>query len=176
MSSAARCRAACRSRSRGGRRPNPKVVACSGGGDAPDNEPRKILNSYDGSPEHMRRIVAVMFVDPNWARDDAYIARRQELATLPGAWEATQAARFKAPFRKPPADRGERDAIRYDNIRMPCLIMAGRLDPLRSPGYADKLAAAIPGAELHVFQNASHMANIECAAEFNDRLLRFLKA
>jgi len=156
--------------------PIAKVVACSGGGDAPDNESRKILNSYDGSPEHMRRIVAVMFVDPKWARDDAYIAHRQELATLPGAWEATQAARFKAPFRKPAADRGERDAIRYDNIKMPCLIMAGRLDPLRSPGYADKLAAAIPGAELHVFQNASHMANIECAAEFNDRLLRFLKA
>ncbi len=155
--------------------PIAKVICCSGGGEAPDNEPRKILNTYDGTREHMKRIVEVMFIDPKWANDEAYIDRRQELATLPGAWEATQAARFKAPFRKPPADRGERDAIDYNNIKMPCLIMAGRLDPLRAPGYADKLAAAIPGAELHVFQNASHMGNIECAGEFNERLLRFLK-
>jgi 2-hydroxymuconate-semialdehyde hydrolase len=156
--------------------PIAKVAACSGGGDAPDNDARKVLNTYDGTPEHMRRIIDVMFVDPKWAKDDAYIARRQELATLPGAWEATQAARFKAPFRKPPTNRGERDAIRYDNIKVPCLIMAGRLDPLRVPGYADKLAASIPGAELHVFENASHMANIERADEFNERLLKFLKA
>jgi pimeloyl-ACP methyl ester carboxylesterase len=156
--------------------PFAKVACCSGGGEAPDNDARKILNTYDGTREHMKRIVEVMFVDPKWANDDAYIDRRQELATLPGAWEATQAARFKAPFRKPPADRGERDTIRYDNIKVPCLIMAGRLDPLRSPGYADKLAASIPGAELHVFENASHMANIERAPEFNERLLKFLKA
>ncbi|MQA64772.1 MAG: alpha/beta fold hydrolase [Alphaproteobacteria bacterium] len=151
-----------------------KLVTCSGGGFAPANEARDVLNSYDGTAEHMRRIIEVMFIDPKWARDEAYIARRQELATLPGAWEATAAARFKAPFR----DRSgpsERESIDYTRIRVPCLVMAGAKDPLRLPGYAPELAAQIPGARLHVFEEGAHMPNIECADEFNRELIRFLK-
>lgn len=154
--------------------PIAKAVCCSGGGDAPNNEARNILNTYDGTAEHMRRIVGVMFVDPKWAADDAYIARRHEMANLPGGWEATQAARFKAPFRAASGPR-ERDGIAYGNIKVPTLIMAGKLDPLRAPGYADGLAAGIPGAELHVFDKAGHMGNIECADEFNRRVIAFLK-
>ena len=56
--------------------PLAKVVCCSGGGDAPNNDARKTLNSYDGTKEHMRRIVDVMFVDKKWAADEAYIDRR----------------------------------------------------------------------------------------------------
>ncbi len=151
-----------------------KVVTCSGGGFAPANEARDTLNSYDGTVEHMRRIVDVMFIDPKWARDETYLARRHELATLPGAWEATAAARFRAPFR----DKGgpsEREAMDYTKIHVPCLVMAGAKDPLRLPGYAPELAAEIPGSQLHVFENAAHMPNIECADEFNDVLIKFLK-
>ena len=32
----------------------------------------------------------------------------------------------------------------------------------------------IPNARLHVFENAGHMGNIECADEFNARTLAFL--
>jgi pimeloyl-ACP methyl ester carboxylesterase len=151
-----------------------KVVTCSGGGFAPANEARETLNSYDGTPEHMRRIVEVMFVEPKWAADDAYIARRQELATLPGAWEATAAARFKAPFRSQ-GSTSEREALDYSKITVPCLVMAGVHDPLRLPDYAPELAAQIPGAALHVFNNGAHMPNIECADEFNRVLIDFLK-
>ncbi|HEY4135407.1 MAG TPA: alpha/beta hydrolase [Alphaproteobacteria bacterium] len=154
--------------------PVARIVVCSGGGDAPNNEARQILNSYDGTREHMRRIVEVMFTDPRWARDEDYISRRHEIANLPGGWEATQAARFKAPFRASSEPR-ERDAIAYGDIRVPTLVMAGRHDPLRAPGYAEKLAAGIPGSQLHVFENASHMGNIECADEFNRRVIAFLK-
>lgn len=155
--------------------PLAKVVCCSGGGDAPDNEARKTLNSYDGTKEHMRRIVDVMFVDKKWAADDAYIDRRVEMANLPGAWEATQAARFKAPFRGSEAP-SERSAIDYANIKIPTLVFAGRHDSLRSPGYTDGFVPKIPKCELHIFENAGHMGNIECAAEFNARLLKFLDA
>jgi len=151
-----------------------KLVTCSGGGHSPDNDARKVLNTYDGEAEHMRRIVEVMFVDPKWANDEAYIARRQELARLPGAWESTAAARFRAPFRGPPG-RSERQALDYGAIRVPTLVMAGAKDPLRAPGYAQELAAEIPGAELYVFENAAHMGNIECAEEFNAEVIRFLK-
>ena len=151
-----------------------KVVTCSGGGFAPANAARDILNTYDGTAEHMRRIVETMFIDPKWAKDEAYIAHRQELATLPGAWEATAAARFKAPFRGK-GGPSEREALDYKRILVPCLVMAGAKDPLRLPGYAPDLAAQIPGAAVHVFENAAHMPNIECADEFNRELIKFLK-
>lgn len=151
-----------------------KVVSCSGGGHAPRNEAREVLNSYDGSLEHMRRIVEIMFVDPKWAADDAYIQRRRDMANMPGAWEATAAARFRAPFRDAPGP-SERESLDYGRVRVPTLVMAGAKDPLRLPGYADELAAAIPGAQLHVFENAAHMGNIECADEFNAAVIKFLE-
>lgn len=151
------------------------VTCCSGGGDAPDNEARKILNTYDGSREHMRAIVRTMFVDPKWAADEAYLDRRQEIATLPGAWEATAAARFKGPFRASGGERRERDSMDYGRIRVPALVFAGAQDPLRAPGYTDGFVPKIHDCELHVFEHAGHMGNIECAAEFNARYLGFLQ-
>ena len=149
------------------------LTVCSGGGDAPDHEARKILNTYDGTREHMRRIVEVMFVDPKWANDERYVERRWEMANLPGAWEATSAARFRAPFREP-SGRRERDNIDYRAIRVPTLVLAGKLDPLRKPAYTDEFVPLIAKAELHIFERAAHMGNIECADEFNGRVLRFL--
>lgn len=150
-----------------------KIVCCSGGGDAPDNDARKVINSYAGDFEHMRRIVDVMFHDKSWAKNDEYIKRRHEMANLPGAWEAASAARFKAPFRGP-SGPSERDRIAYDNIKCPVLVFAGRHDPLRNKGYTDDFVPKIPSCELHWFENACHMGQIECAAEFNKRTLEFL--
>jgi len=151
------------------------VTCCSGGGDAPNNEARKTLNTYDGTREHLRKIIEVMFVDQSWAKNEAYLDRRLELANLPGAWEATAAARFKAPFRDGSGDRRERDALDYGNIKVPTLVFAGRHDTLREPGYTDGFVPKIPDCELHVFEKAGHMGNIECADEFNARVLKFLK-
>ena len=153
--------------------PMRSIVCCSGGGDAPNNEQRKIINSYDGTREHMRRIIQVMYVDPKWAADEAYLDRRWEMALVPGAWEATSAARFKAPFREAGGKR-ERDTIDYSNIQVPALVFAGKLDCLREPGYTDAFVPKIPRASLHVFERAGHMGNIECAGEFNERVLSFL--
>lgn len=156
--------------------PMRSIVCCSGGGDSPDNDARKVINTYDGTREHMRRIVEVMFVDPKWAGNDAYIERRWEMAHVPGAWEATSAARFKAPFREAGGrDRKERDNIDYSAIGVPVMVFAGRRDPLRAPNYTDGFVPVIPDCRLHVFENAGHMGNIECAAEFNARTLEFLE-
>jgi 2-hydroxymuconate-semialdehyde hydrolase len=149
------------------------VTCCSGGGDAPDNEARKVLNSYDGTKDHMRRIVDTMFVDKSYAVDEAYIDRRVEMANLAGGWEATAAARFKAPFARP-GGKSERDQIRYSNIKVPVLVFAGKHDTLRNPGYTDGFVPHIGDAELHVFEKAGHMGNIECADEFNSKVLAFL--
>ncbi len=153
--------------------PMASLVVCSGGGETPNNEARKIINSYDGTRENMRRILQVMFADPKWPSDEAYLDRRWEMAQMPGAWEATSAARFKAPFREA-GSRRERDSIDYRAIRVPTLVMAGKLDSLRQPGYTDAFVPLIPHASLHVFERAGHMGNIECAGEFNERALAFL--
>ena len=153
--------------------PLASLIVCSGGGEAPNNEARKIINTYDGTREHMRHILQVMFIDPKWSTDEAYLDRRWEMALVPGAWEATSAARFKAPFREANGKR-ERDNIDYRAICVPTLVMAGKQDPLREPGYTDAFVPLIPKASLHVFARAGHMGNIECAGEFNERVLAFL--
>ncbi len=153
--------------------PLKSVTCCCGGGESPDNDARKVLNSYDGTAEHMRRIVDTMFVNKAWGASEEYVARRVEMANLPGAWEATAVARFKAPFRGASA-RTERDQINYAHIKFPTLVFAGRHDPLRAPGYTDGFVPQIPRCDLHVFENAGHMGNIECAEEFNARVLAFL--
>ena len=154
--------------------PFASLTVCSGGGESPDNPARKVLNTYEGDRDHMRRIVEVMFVDPKWAKDEAYIERRWQMAAVPGAWEATAAARFKAPFAAPTGWKGDREVIDYTAIKVPTLVFAGRHDPLRNPGYTDAFVPKIPNARLHIFENAAHMGNIECADEFNQRTLRFL--
>lgn len=155
--------------------PLASVTCCSGGGDAPDNDARKVLNSYDGTRDHMRAIVDTMFVDKKWAADDAYIDRRVEMANLAGGWEATAAARFRAPFARL-AGKSERDRIDYSNIKVPVLVFAGKQDTLRDPGYTDGFVPQIPDARLHVFEQAGHMGNVECASEFNGKVLSFLNS
>jgi len=121
----------------------------------------------------MQRILQVMFVDPKWSAEEAYLDRRWEMALVPVVWAETSAARFKAPFREA-SGRRERDNIDYGNIRVPTLVMAGKLDCLRAPGYTDEFVPKILHASLHVFERAGHMGNIECAGEFNERVLAFL--
>jgi pimeloyl-ACP methyl ester carboxylesterase len=61
------------------------VIASSGGGFVPFNDARKILVDYDGTAEAMTKIVGVMFFDPRWANDQAYVARRLKTSLAPGA-------------------------------------------------------------------------------------------
>lgn len=152
------------------------VVLCSGGGFTPETEERKALLAYDGTPEAMSLLLKAMLYDPKWGDDAAYVAKRQEFATMPGAWECTAAARFKSPVAAGKSSGfGQADATPYENIAVPTLIVAGKEDRLREPGYADKLGAQIEGSELHVLEECGHCPNIEMAETFNRLALAFLK-
>ena len=154
------------------------IITSNNEKELPDAFLRRCFFHYIRFPdaEVMRRIVEVMFVDPKWAADDAYIERRWKWSRVPAAWEATAVARFKAPFPKEEDARAERNAIDYGNIRVPTLVIAGKLDPLRNPGYTDGFVPKISNCKLHVFEKAGHMGNIECADEFNRITLDFLKS
>jgi pimeloyl-ACP methyl ester carboxylesterase len=61
-----------------------------------------------------------------------------------------------------------------DVIDVPTLVVAGTHDKLTPPGAADRIAAAIKGAELVVISDAGHMSFLERPQSFNARLRAFL--
>jgi pimeloyl-ACP methyl ester carboxylesterase len=150
--------------------PIKKMILASAGGFAPVNDARKVLNSYDGSREHMRRILQTTLLVSRLRDDEAYLDRRHRLSLVPGSWECTAAARFH----RPGAKSGEREDTDYANIKHPTLIVAGGKDPLREPGYAVALHKQIAGSELVVFAEAGHFPHLDLPDQFNEVAIAFL--
>jgi pimeloyl-ACP methyl ester carboxylesterase len=149
-----------------------KIVIVSGGGEAPDNETRKLLNTYDCTLEHMQRIVRGLFLRPE-IRDSAdYARRRHEVALEPGAWECTAAVRFKSPVAQV---KSAKRPSSYRGVKSPTLIVAGAQDNLRHPGYAQALQEQIPGASLFLMDQAGHCPQIDGPEQFNQAVIDFLR-
>jgi pimeloyl-ACP methyl ester carboxylesterase len=151
------------------------AVLVSGGGFVPINDARQVLLDFDGSEPSMRALIEVLFHEPpDWALDDAYIARRLRVANQPGAWEAVAAARFKSPQVPPRSDFGAPDTIEYEAIRVPTLVLAGADDKLREPGYADEIVARIPDGRVRVYDHCGHVPNLEAPEAVAEDILAFL--
>jgi len=147
------------------------MVAICGGGEIQANEHMAALYDYDATPAAMRRIVTALFADPAYGADDAYVTRRHESATLPGAWEAIAAARFRRPGPQPPGVAST--ARRYDRITVPTLVLEGGADKLLPAGWAAEIAGQIAGARSAVIENAGHCPQIEQPDAVNALLLDF---
>ena len=150
--------------------PIERMILASAGGFAPVNEARQILNSYDGTREHMKRILQTTLTHSPLRNNEAYLDKRHRLSLVPGSWECTAAARF----RRPGVKGGEKEEIDYRNIKRPTLIVAGGKDPLREPGYAQGLQSEIAGSELIVFPEAGHFPHIDLPDRFNKIAISFL--
>jgi 2-hydroxymuconate-semialdehyde hydrolase len=150
--------------------PISKMVLVGAGGDAPANEARDILNGYDGSREHMRKIVHTLVRNPDVRNDEVYLERRHRLSLEPGSWEATAAPRLKMPGRL----SRPRPATPFEEIPFPTLIIAGAHDPLRAPGFGEALHEMIPNSELAVFDESGHCPHIDQPEEFNRAVIEFL--
>ena len=61
----------------------------------------------------------------------------------------------------------------YSRIRVPTLIVAGRDDNLREPGYGEQLQQDIAGAEL-LLMDAGHCPQIDLPEVFNRGVLDYL--
>lgn len=63
---------------------------------------------------------------------------------------------------------------RLDTVRCPTLVIAGALDVGAPPAMSAAMAERIPGAELVVFDEASHLSVVEQPAQFAQTLQKFL--
>jgi pimeloyl-ACP methyl ester carboxylesterase len=72
-------------------------------------------------------------------------------------------------------DRPDAESV-LGTIRCPVLIGVGRQDAWSPVSQHEAMAAAIPGAELVVFENAGHMAPLEAPAAVTAAMLRWLAA
>jgi pimeloyl-ACP methyl ester carboxylesterase len=156
------------------RLPLDKIVAISGGGFTPDNEPRRSLLAYDGTKEAMVALLQAIFEDPVWYGDDDYIERRRKISLMPGSWESVAAARFKSPLAKPRSEFGHPDTTPYENIAAPTLLIAGALDRLRLEGYTTLVVERLQHGRAVVLPNCGHCPNIEQPELVSQHLLEFL--
>ncbi len=144
-----------------------------GGGEIQRGEHTDALYDYDASIEGMRRIVTALFFDPAYPADDAYVRRRHESSTAPGAWEAIAAARFRRPGLTPPA--APSTARAYERITVPTLVIEGAGDKLLPPGWAADIAGRIAHGRSAVVERAGHCPQIERPDVVNELLLGFLE-
>lgn len=151
--------------------PFEKLITIGGGGElAKDPTHREVLTTYDGTPEHMRRTLQVLFYDEKWWTD-GLVAEKQESALKPGAWEAASAARLRRP--------GETFVTQFGSsepktIGVPTLIVAGAQDLIKDADWGPNLQAQIAGSELYTFADARHMPHMEHPDEFNRLAVSFL--
>ncbi|WP_336213195.1 alpha/beta fold hydrolase [Nonomuraea sp. LPB2021202275-12-8] len=149
--------------------PGRRAVLVSAGGPPIGGPMRERLMAYDGTTEGMREQIRLAFADPGWARDDAYVARRQEIAALPGAFEAFASMGVRGPTPPPPPNEPD-----YRRIAVPTLLIAGALDRLKPAGFAEEAARRIPGARLEIFEDCGHCPQLENAGRFDRTVLDFL--
>ncbi len=63
----------------------------------------------------------------------------------------------------------------FADIHVPSLLIVGEHDRIATPDYMADMAARIAGAKFVMIPGASHIANMDRAAEFNAALLPFLR-
>ncbi len=152
--------------------PMRSMVTICGGGEIQQNRHLDALYEYDATLPAMRRIVEALFCDPEYPAGDAYVQRRFESSTAPGAWEALAAARFRRPGSKPPPAASTQRA--YERISVPALVIEGACDKLLPPGWAKQIADQIPGGRWAVVDAAGHCPQIEQSSIVNELLLNWL--
>jgi pimeloyl-ACP methyl ester carboxylesterase len=150
--------------------PIDRIIVISGGGAVPMNEHRETLLSYDGTREHMRRILQVLFYSSSWWAPPM-LEDWHSSSMVPGAWQCAAAARLALPGKTSP---WRPESSNPGLVQSPTLVVGGAEDYLREPGYASDLAASLPFGRAHTFAASRHFSHIEHATHFNELALDHL--
>jgi pimeloyl-ACP methyl ester carboxylesterase len=148
-----------------------RMVLVSAGGPPVAGAARQALMDFDGTEDAMRAQIRLAFADPAWAEDDTFVRARLSAALQPGAYEAFDSLRLRAPGAQPPPLG---DPFDYSRVRVPTLLTVGDADRLKPPGYAEQVAARIPRSRLEVFAGCGHCPHLEAADAWTRAVLDFL--
>jgi pimeloyl-ACP methyl ester carboxylesterase len=136
-----------------------------------------VLESYDGTPEGMRRWMEVIVADHSKITP-ALIAQRVADAALPGH---ASARKSQNEYRKRlKNDANERQLFdmrhRLPMMTIPMLMVWGAKDNFAPPEFAGKLKDLLPNIAFEMFENSGHQAQNDESDRFNETAIRFFKA
>ena len=119
--------------------------------------------TQEGFAEVMRDQWPFHFADPEDPRIDDYVERSA------GVYAPDVLRHFAT------ADSGGIEVeSRLGEVRSPVLVLAGRHDRVCTAPAAEAIAAGIPRAELHIFEESGHMAFVEQQEEYLEVVRDFL--
>jgi pimeloyl-ACP methyl ester carboxylesterase len=121
------------------------------------------------TPEELRRLdldqLPFQFGDPLDPRIDEYAAKTADTVYSPGVLRDAAAKDYGGIEVEP----------RLDEITEPVLVLAGRHDRTCPPAASEFMAAAIPSAELVVFESSGHMPFVEEPGPYLEAVGDFLR-
>jgi aminoacrylate hydrolase len=146
-----------------------------------------VVNGWAKMDAHTKRCFTARLTLLQHAGPAAYVAA-QPIFLYPASWLAAHEAEMaaeeahgvagfqgEANLRRRVAALQAFDATsRLGGIRLPVLVMAARDDVLVACTQSERLAAAIPGADLQMAPWGGHSLNVTAPADFNGGLLQFL--
>ncbi len=146
-----------------------------------------VVNGWAKADAHTKRCFAARLTLLRAAGAEAYV-RAQPIFLYPASWLAEHEARMQQEDAHALAGfQGEDSLLRridallaFDAtpylaaLHVPVLLIAAQDDVLVACTQSERLAAAIPEAELHLARSGGHALNVSEPEAFNVRLLTFL--
>lgn len=131
-----------------------------------------VVATFLTNPYFTRRLVAAFVADPAKVSEARAAIYRQPLVVR----GTTAAVGVWLPeLLGPPGNVPSARKDAYRTIRAPTLILWGAADTVTPLGQGQDLHALVPGSELSVLPGIGHIPQIEDPAEFNARLVKFLR-
>lgn len=143
----------------------------------PDQEGgMKVLHSFDGSHESMRRFLEVIVNDHSKITDEL-VAERVAMAALPGHDFAQKSQReFRARLKADPNERQRFDIRhRLPMATVPMMMVWGAKDSFAPAEFSGRLQKMLPNVEFVVLENSGHQAQNDEHERFNDIAINFFR-
>jgi len=137
---------------------------------------QNVLESYDGTPEAMRRWMQIIVSDHSKITDDL-VKQRVAYAALPGHDYCRKSqSEYRKSLHNNPNERQLFDIRhRLPMITIPMHMVWGAKDSFAPPEFADKLKALLPNVAFEMLENSGHQAQNDESDRFNAIAIRFLK-
>ena len=132
-----------------------------------------LVATFLTNPMFTQRLVRSFVAHPEIVTDARAEIYRQPLA-VKGTTQAT--ASWIPELVMPPAGAASSNPASYSALKMPALVLWGRMDTVTPLAQGSRLAGLLSGSKLVVLDGVGHIPQIEDPSRTNEELVRFLKA